>query len=116
MRFDVLTLFPALFDSYLAQSLLKKALDRGLIEVHRWNFRDWATDRHKSVDDTPYGVLGHRQHAEKALAGYDPHLEGPIIALAHHPHARPGPGHRQRGQRARRTTASRMTRPRVPGH
>lgn len=55
MRFDILTLFPALFDSYLEQSLLKKALDAGLVDIHRWNFRDWATDRHKSVDDTPYG-------------------------------------------------------------
>lgn len=55
MRFDVLTLFPDLFTSYLQQSLLKQALDKGLVEVHLWNFRDWATDRHKSVDDTPYG-------------------------------------------------------------
>lgn len=55
MRFDVLTLFPDLFDSYLSQSLLKKALDDKLIEIHRWNFRDWATGKHKSVDDTPYG-------------------------------------------------------------
>lgn len=55
MRFDVLTLFPALFDSYLAQSLLKKALDRGLIEIHRWNFRDWAVDKHQTVDDKPFG-------------------------------------------------------------
>jgi len=55
MRFDVLTLFPDLFDSYLQQSLLKKAIDRGLIEIHRWNFRDWATDKHQSVDDKPYG-------------------------------------------------------------
>jgi tRNA (guanine37-N1)-methyltransferase len=55
MRFDVLTLFPDLFESYLAQSLLKKAIDRGLVEVHRWNFRDWAVDKHQSVDDKPYG-------------------------------------------------------------
>lgn len=55
MRFDVLTLFPALFDSYLEQSLLKRAIDRGLIEIHRWNFRDWTSSKHKSVDDTPYG-------------------------------------------------------------
>ncbi|MCA9113411.1 MAG: tRNA (guanosine(37)-N1)-methyltransferase TrmD, partial [Planctomycetaceae bacterium] len=55
MRFDLLTLFPGLFDGYLQQSLLKKAIDAGLIEIHRWDFRDWATDRHKSVDDTPYG-------------------------------------------------------------
>ncbi len=55
MRFDILTLFPAIFDGYLGQSLLKKAIDAGLIDVHRWDFRDWATDKHKSVDDTPYG-------------------------------------------------------------
>jgi tRNA (guanine37-N1)-methyltransferase len=55
MRFDILTLFPDLFDSYLQQSLLKKAIDRGLVEVHRWNFRDWAAGKHQSVDDKPYG-------------------------------------------------------------
>ena len=55
MRFDVLTLFPGIFDGYLQQSLLKKALDAGLVDIRLWNFRDWATDRHKSVDDTPYG-------------------------------------------------------------
>jgi tRNA (guanine37-N1)-methyltransferase len=55
MRFDVLTLFPDLFESYLQQSLLKKAIDRGLVAVHRWNFRDWAADKHQSVDDKPYG-------------------------------------------------------------
>jgi tRNA (guanine37-N1)-methyltransferase len=55
MRFDILTLFPALFDSYLEQSLLKKAIDSGLVEIERWDFRDWAVDRHQSVDDTPYG-------------------------------------------------------------
>lgn len=55
MRFDILSLFPDLFESYLQQSLLKKAIDRGLIEIHRWNFRDWATGKHQSVDDKPYG-------------------------------------------------------------
>jgi tRNA (guanine37-N1)-methyltransferase len=55
MRFDILSLFPGIFDGYLEQSLLKKAIDAGLVEVHRWDFREWATDRHKSVDDTPYG-------------------------------------------------------------
>jgi tRNA (guanine37-N1)-methyltransferase len=55
MRFDVLTLFPELFHSYLGQSLLKLALQKQLVDVQLWNIRDWATDRHKSVDDTPYG-------------------------------------------------------------
>lgn len=55
MRFDILTLFPDLFESYLQQSLLKKAIDRGLVEVHRWNFREWAAGKHQAVDDKPYG-------------------------------------------------------------
>lgn len=55
MRFDVLTIFPELFHSYLDQSLLKKAIDAGLVEVNLWNFRDWTTDKHHSVDDRPFG-------------------------------------------------------------
>jgi len=55
MRFDILTLFPGIFDGYLQQGLLNKALDAGLVDIQLWNFRDWATDRHRSVDDTPYG-------------------------------------------------------------
>jgi tRNA (guanine37-N1)-methyltransferase len=55
MRFDVLTLFPDLFDSYLNQSLLKRAIDRKLVQVFRWNFRDWSGGRHQAVDDKPFG-------------------------------------------------------------
>jgi len=55
MRFDVLTLFPELFHSYLQQSLLKLALQNGLVQVHLWNIRDYAPGKHKSVDDRPYG-------------------------------------------------------------
>jgi tRNA (guanine37-N1)-methyltransferase len=55
IRFDVLTLFPDLFQGYLSQSLLKLAIQRGLVQVHLWNIRDWATDRHQKVDDRPFG-------------------------------------------------------------
>jgi tRNA (guanine37-N1)-methyltransferase len=55
MRFDVLTLFPDLFQGYFTQSLLKLALDRGIVEIHLWNIRDWAKGKHKSVDDRPFG-------------------------------------------------------------
>lgn len=55
MRFDVLTLFPEIFQGYLTQSVLKLALDGGLVEIHLWNIRDWATGKHKSVDDRPFG-------------------------------------------------------------
>ena len=55
IRFDVLTLFPDIFSGYLEQSLLKLAIARGLVDVRLWDFRDWATDRHRSVDDKPFG-------------------------------------------------------------
>jgi tRNA (guanine37-N1)-methyltransferase len=55
MRFDVLTLFPEIFSGYLTQSLLKLAIQKGLVEIHLWNIRDWATGKHKSVDDRPFG-------------------------------------------------------------
>jgi len=55
MRFDVLTLFPEIFQGYLTQSLLKLAIQNGLVEIHLWNIRDWAAGKHKSVDDRPFG-------------------------------------------------------------
>src|SRR5439155_3921875 len=55
MRFDVLTLFPEIFQGYLTQSILKLALDKGLVEIQLWNIRDWAKGKHKSVDDRPFG-------------------------------------------------------------
>ena len=47
MRFDVLTLFPDLFQGYFTQSLLKLAIQNGLVEIHLWNLRDWAKGKHK---------------------------------------------------------------------
>jgi tRNA (guanine37-N1)-methyltransferase len=55
MRFDVLTLFPGMFPSYLGQSVLKLAIERGLIDVRLHNIRDWAHDKHHTVDDRPFG-------------------------------------------------------------
>jgi len=55
MRFDVLTLFPEIFSGYLGQSLLKRAIDTGLVHVHLHNLRDWAQGKHQQVDDRPYG-------------------------------------------------------------
>jgi tRNA (guanine37-N1)-methyltransferase len=55
MRFDVLTLFPEMFQGYLGQSILKLALDKRLVEIHLWNIRDWAQGKHHSVDDRPFG-------------------------------------------------------------
>jgi tRNA (guanine37-N1)-methyltransferase len=55
MRFDVLTLFPAMFDSYVGQSLLAKAIAAGKIEVATHDIRDWTKDKHQKVDDRPFG-------------------------------------------------------------
>ncbi|MCH7727356.1 MAG: tRNA (guanosine(37)-N1)-methyltransferase TrmD [Planctomycetes bacterium] len=55
MRFDVLTLFPEIFASYLSQSLLYKAIEQKLIEVELHDLRRWAKDKHRSVDDRPFG-------------------------------------------------------------
>jgi tRNA (guanine37-N1)-methyltransferase len=55
MRFDVLTLFPEIFSGYLGQSLLKLAIERGLVQVHLHDIRDWAAGRHRVVDDRPFG-------------------------------------------------------------
>ncbi len=55
LRFDVLTLFPALFDGFLDESILKRAIERDLVRVHRWDIRDWAEGKHKQVDDRPFG-------------------------------------------------------------
>ena len=46
MRFDVLTLFPEIFQGYLTQSLLKLAIQNGLVQIHLWNIRDWAAGKH----------------------------------------------------------------------
>lgn len=55
MRFDVLTLFPELINSHLDYSIMKRATDEGIIEVNTVNPRDYTLDKHKKVDDTPYG-------------------------------------------------------------
>ena len=55
MRFDVLTLFPAIFDGFVQESLVADAVRRGLVEVRFHQLRDWAFGKHQSVDDRPFG-------------------------------------------------------------
>ncbi|RRR71084.1 MAG: tRNA (guanosine(37)-N1)-methyltransferase TrmD [Candidatus Viridilinea halotolerans] len=55
MIFDVLTLFPAMFSGPTTESILKRAQQAGLITIRLHNIRDWATDRHRTADDAPYG-------------------------------------------------------------
>jgi len=55
ITFDIITIFPKLFDSYLKESFIKKAQERGLIKIRIYNLRDFTTDKHQTVDDRPYG-------------------------------------------------------------
>ena len=55
IRFDVLSIFPEMLISPLSFSLLKKAQEKGLVEVFLHDIRDWAEDKHKMTDDAPYG-------------------------------------------------------------
>lgn len=55
MRIDILTLFPEMFDGVLGTSILGRAQSAGLLTVQAWNIRDFAFDKHRTVDDVPYG-------------------------------------------------------------
>jgi tRNA (guanine37-N1)-methyltransferase len=58
IRFDVFTLFPDVFTPYLDASILQRAQESHLVEVHLHNIRDWTTDKHHVCDDMPYGGGG----------------------------------------------------------
>lgn len=55
MRFDIMTLFPALVDGVLSESVIGRARKAGIIDIHAHNIRDYSKDKHRRVDDTPYG-------------------------------------------------------------
>ncbi len=58
MQIDILTLFPAMFDGPLTESIVKRAQEKELLIIRRHDIRDYASDRHRTVDDTPYGGGG----------------------------------------------------------
>jgi tRNA (guanine37-N1)-methyltransferase len=58
IRFDVLTLFPEMFDVFLPHSIMGKAMEKGIIEANLINFRQFSDSKHYTVDDTPYGGGG----------------------------------------------------------
>ncbi len=55
MRIDIITLHPALFEGPLSESIIRRAQDKGLVEIHIHNLRDWSGDARGTVDDYPYG-------------------------------------------------------------
>jgi tRNA (guanine37-N1)-methyltransferase len=58
IRFDILSLFPEMFESPFSFSILKRAIEKGLLEIHLHNIRDYAEDKHRVTDDAPYGGGG----------------------------------------------------------
>lgn len=55
MRFDILTLFPEAFESFMQSSIIGRAIKSGIIEINLYNIRDFADNKHRKVDDVPYG-------------------------------------------------------------
>lgn len=55
LRFEIFSLFPGMFAGPLSESIIRRALDRGLLSIRIHDIRDWTTDRHHTADDTPYG-------------------------------------------------------------
>ncbi len=58
MKIDIITLFPEMFEGPFKESIVKRAQEKELIEINIHNLRDWATDKHKTLDDKPYGGGG----------------------------------------------------------
>lgn len=84
MRFDIMTLFPDMFDGPFSLSILARAREQTLIDIHLHNPREWTTDRHHVVDDYPYGGgAGMVMKPEPLFAAVEAvHEGGPIILLS----------------------------------
>lgn len=55
IRIDAITTFPAMFDSVMGSSMMKRAQEKGILDFHAFDLRDWTYDRHRTTDDDPYG-------------------------------------------------------------
>ena len=55
MKIDILTLFPKMFDGFLNESIIKRAIDKKLVDINIYNIRDYSPFKNKQVDDYPYG-------------------------------------------------------------
>ncbi len=84
MRFDVVTLFPQMFEAISQHGITRRAVEREIVELGMWNPRDYTHDRHRTVDDRPYGggpgmlmkvqPLRDALHAARAAGGGKPHV------------------------------------------
>ncbi|MDD5724351.1 MAG: tRNA (guanosine(37)-N1)-methyltransferase TrmD [Syntrophales bacterium] len=85
IAFDILSVFPEIFQSTLGSSLIKKSIDKGLVQVNLHNIRDYTRDKHRTTDDTPYGGGGGMvmkvEPVSRALKAIDPSGEKTCIIL-----------------------------------
>ena len=85
MRFDICTLFPQMFSSYLKESMLKRAQNNKLIEFHFHDIREYSKDKHKKVDDTSYGggagMLMTPQPLYDCITAVKKKNKGPVILM-----------------------------------
>lgn len=90
LRIDIFTLFPSMFEGPMTESMLWKAKDRQLLDLRLHQIRDWATDRHHTVDDTPYGGGGGMvlkptvvvDAVESVLADAPPEPKTPVLLMS----------------------------------
>ena len=85
IRFDILSVFPEMFESPLNHSILKRAQEKGMAEIHLHNIRDYAEDKHRMTDDAPYGGGGGMvmkvEPIDRALASIVPSRDNALVVL-----------------------------------
>jgi len=85
LRFDVVSIFPEVFEPVFRRGVVGRAVQRGLLELHAHDLRDWATDRHRQVDDEPFGGgAGMVMKPEPIFAAVDairPVNPGPVVLM-----------------------------------
>jgi len=86
MKFDVITLFPAMFKSYLGESIIKRAIKNKIIKINLHDLREFSKDKHKKVDDIPFGggagMLMTPQPLYDAIKFIKKTNKGPVIFLS----------------------------------
>jgi len=80
MRFDIFTIFPDVFTPYIQTSIMQRAINQKIIQIHIHNIRDWAPDKHHTTDDTPFGGGGGMvMKPEPIFAAVESILSTPLV-------------------------------------
>jgi tRNA (guanine37-N1)-methyltransferase len=85
MRFDVVTIFPGMFGPVFAQGVIGRAIERGVVELHAHDLREHTHDRHRQVDDMPFGggpgMVMKPEPVIEAVESIRPHNTGPVVLM-----------------------------------